>query len=320
MDKNDEVISAQDYDAWGYLMEGRTYESDESVYKFTGKQRDGENLYDYFGARYYDSRIGRWGQVEPLYDRYINLTPYNYAANCPLTLADINGLENIVVVGGIDVTQNDPYKFVNSGILAANDLNTTGEKTTIVLLTAYINASDVAGIQSSIGNINLVLANSSDELINNINSGTISSSEITEQRNNDRITDLMVFGHGVEGNLDIGYDSYYGKSSVEESFSIDQAKLGSINSNAFSKTSSTILYTCNSATTSSNGVNIAQVFSSSTNGSVTGYSGLVSYYNIYSGAGFSNRFNRFISGGIGSAVNYPTEYKGSETKTYKGGQ
>jgi len=319
-DNQSAVINCQDYDTWGYLLENRVYQSDESVYKFTSKERDEESQYDYFGARYYDARIGRWGQVEPLYDEYLNLTPYNYAANCPLTLADANGLENIVVVGGIDVTQKDPYKFINSGILAANDLNTTGEKTTIVLLTAYINASDIAGIQSSIGNINLVFANSSDELINYINSGTTSSSEITEQRSNDKITDLAVFGHGVEGNLDIGYDSYNGRSSVEETFSINQAKLGNINNNEFSKTSSTILYTCNSATTSLNGVNIAQVFSTSTNGSVRGYSGLVSYYNIYSGAGLSNRFSRFITGGIGSAVNYPTEYKGSEVKTYKGGQ
>ncbi len=80
------------------------------------------------------------------------------------------------------------------------------------------------------------------------------------------------------------------------------------------------MYTCNSATISSNGVNIAQVFSTSTNGSVTGYSGLVSYYNIYSGAGLSNKFNRFFTGGIGSAVNYPTEHKGSEAKTYRGGK
>jgi len=328
-DVSGNVVSSQDGacprmllagDAWGYLLENRVYDSDVSVYKFTSKERDDESKYDYFGARYYDARIGRWGQTEPLYDKYINVSPYQYGANNSIALVDVNGLENIVVVGGIDVTQNDPYKFINSGILAANDLNASGEKTTIVLLTAYLNASDIAGFQSSIGNINLVLANSSDELINYINSGTTSSSEITEQRNNDRITDLAVFGHGVEGNIDIGHDGLIGRSSVEENFSIDQAKLGNINNNAFSKSSSTILYTCNSATISSNGVNIAQVFSTSTNGSVTGYSGLVSYYNIYSGAGLSNKFNRFFTGGIGSAVNYPTEHKGSEAKTYRGGK
>ncbi len=50
------VISAQDYDCWGYILEGRTYESVSSVnqrYKFTGKERDKdlESNYDYFVRR-----------------------------------------------------------------------------------------------------------------------------------------------------------------------------------------------------------------------------------------------------------------------------
>ncbi|MEO8663913.1 MAG: RHS repeat-associated core domain-containing protein [Ignavibacteria bacterium] len=53
-------------DAWGYLLEGRKYDSDTSKYKFTGKERDKENNYDYFGARYYDSRIGRWESTDPI--------------------------------------------------------------------------------------------------------------------------------------------------------------------------------------------------------------------------------------------------------------
>ena len=43
-----DVVSAQDYDAWGNVMENRSYGS-ESKYKFTGKERDKniENNYDY---------------------------------------------------------------------------------------------------------------------------------------------------------------------------------------------------------------------------------------------------------------------------------
>jgi hypothetical protein len=37
-----EIISAQDFDAWGYKMEGRKFSADESKYKFTGKERDTE--------------------------------------------------------------------------------------------------------------------------------------------------------------------------------------------------------------------------------------------------------------------------------------
>lgn len=96
--ENDEVISAQDYDCWGYLMEGRDYESEESVYKFTGKERDEENLYDYFGARYYDARIGRWGSVEPNLEKYFSFTPYSYAVLNPLVFRDINGKDAIAEI------------------------------------------------------------------------------------------------------------------------------------------------------------------------------------------------------------------------------
>ncbi|CAN5641437.1 hypothetical protein BH10BAC5_BH10BAC5_01650 [soil metagenome] len=87
------IISSQDMDAWGHEMEGRKYDagSSSSKYLFTSKERDSESDYDYFGARYYDSRIGRWGGVEPLLDKYIQVTPYNYANNNPLITFDYNG-------------------------------------------------------------------------------------------------------------------------------------------------------------------------------------------------------------------------------------
>lgn len=46
IDENNSVISGQDYDAWGYLLQGREYHSDGSVYKFTGKERDSESEFD----------------------------------------------------------------------------------------------------------------------------------------------------------------------------------------------------------------------------------------------------------------------------------
>ncbi len=61
IDENNSVISSQDGacprvllagNAWGYLLQGREYHIDGSDYKFTGKERDSESEYDYFGARY----------------------------------------------------------------------------------------------------------------------------------------------------------------------------------------------------------------------------------------------------------------------------
>ena len=59
-------------------------------FKFSGKELDSSNLY-YFGARYYNSNIGRFTQVDPIYNPSIN--PYSYANNNPLKYVDPTGKE-----------------------------------------------------------------------------------------------------------------------------------------------------------------------------------------------------------------------------------
>jgi RHS repeat-associated protein len=90
-DENNSVISSQDYDAWGYLLQSRIYESNQSIYKFTGKERDKENNYDYFGARYYDARVGNWTSLDPLMEKHIDYSPYNYVLRNPFKLVDPDG-------------------------------------------------------------------------------------------------------------------------------------------------------------------------------------------------------------------------------------
>lgn len=92
-----QVVSAQDYDPWGYLMENRTYETGNSTYKFTGKERDRdiENNYDYFGARYYDSRIANWTSIDPLFEKHFDYSPYNYVLRSPIILIDPDGNQTI---------------------------------------------------------------------------------------------------------------------------------------------------------------------------------------------------------------------------------
>ena len=62
-------------------------------FRFTGKERDAETGYDYFGARYYSSSLGIWLSVDPMSDKYPSLCPYVYCADNPMRLVDIEGQE-----------------------------------------------------------------------------------------------------------------------------------------------------------------------------------------------------------------------------------
>ena len=88
-----DIVSSDDYDPWGMQLNGRSTDGSylNAKYKFTGKERDVETGYDYFGARYYDSRIGRWMQVDPLAEKYFGWSPYNYTLNNPLKFYDPDG-------------------------------------------------------------------------------------------------------------------------------------------------------------------------------------------------------------------------------------
>ena len=59
-------------------------------FKFTGKERDVETGFDYFGARYYWP-VGIWTSVDPLVDNFIDKTPYLYCEGNPIRFVDPDG-------------------------------------------------------------------------------------------------------------------------------------------------------------------------------------------------------------------------------------
>ena len=57
---------------------------------FTGKERDAETGYYYHGARFNSSDIG-WLSVDPMADKYPEITPYHYCHWNPIKLVDPTG-------------------------------------------------------------------------------------------------------------------------------------------------------------------------------------------------------------------------------------
>ena len=59
---------------------------------FTGKERDEETGYGYFGARYMDHELmTMWLSVDPMADKYPSISPYAYCAWNPVRLVDPDG-------------------------------------------------------------------------------------------------------------------------------------------------------------------------------------------------------------------------------------
>ena len=62
-----------------------------SRYTFSGKEKDVETGYEYFGARYYDSGISILLSVDPMAEKYPHQTNYVYCSNNPVMIIDPNG-------------------------------------------------------------------------------------------------------------------------------------------------------------------------------------------------------------------------------------
>ena len=64
----------------------------------TGKERDEETGYGYFGARYMDHELmTMWLSVDPMADKYPKISPYHYSQWNPITQKDPNGSFDIKI-------------------------------------------------------------------------------------------------------------------------------------------------------------------------------------------------------------------------------
>ena len=64
----------------------------------SGKEKDSETGYHYFGARYYNSDLSLWLSVDPMSDKYPSLSPYNYCAWNPMKIVDPDGIDGVCKV------------------------------------------------------------------------------------------------------------------------------------------------------------------------------------------------------------------------------
>ncbi len=87
-------------------------------YKYNGKELNEElglNWYDY-GARNYQADLGRWFNVDPLAEKYFNVSSYVYVGNNPIRYIDPDGKR-------IDVShiyrKNEQGEYINPVLVSA---------------------------------------------------------------------------------------------------------------------------------------------------------------------------------------------------------
>jgi RHS repeat-associated protein len=108
-----EVSQHMEYFAFGETFIEEHRSSNNSPYKFNGKELDEETGWYYYGARYYDPRVSVWLSVDPLTEQ--TMTPYQYTYQNPIYFIDPDGREPIKPLVGTAATfrallDNSPRK------------------------------------------------------------------------------------------------------------------------------------------------------------------------------------------------------------------
>lgn len=78
-------------------------------YKYNGKEFDrmhGLDWYDY-GARMYDPVLASWTGMDPLCEKYYNVSPYAYCKDNPVNRIDIDGMDDYYTVNGYFLFRDD---------------------------------------------------------------------------------------------------------------------------------------------------------------------------------------------------------------------
>ena len=243
---------------------------------------------------FYYPDLSIWLSIDPLSDKYPNLTPYAYCVNNPVNMIDPDGREGIVISGGEYDGDRYKYNFIEPAITRLKQLKEAegDEPITWAVMTAGYSDDDIAKFQSIAEDLDVGFQSigSADELTNYLNSKDIGVSDLSEARQGDQITSMSVFGHGFAGSAEFAYNQ-----DNQASFSWSKDNVKQLNKRAFNN--ATIdLYTCNSATNTANGTSLANDLSARTGCTVTGYRGQCTYRKMNEGQGWRAKWDRRRNG------------------------
>ena len=132
------------YLPYGELLVDEHSSSEDMPYKFNGKELDEETGLYYYGARYMDPKISMWLGVDPLMEKYPNVTGYCYTMDNPIRFIDPDGRDGMVTGNG---TETDPYIITAKYFYKKGTLDESQKQGLNDAINAYNNLGGGSGIK-----------------------------------------------------------------------------------------------------------------------------------------------------------------------------
>lgn len=152
-----EVVQHIEYVPFGEVFIEERNNTWNTPYLFNAKEYDEETGMYYYGARCYEPRISLWMSVDPLAEKYHDLSPYNYTANNPIRYIDPDGkyilfindlrlwhasMDQKSFYGGFKIHPTDVYHYWST------DKNSFGRKVDLVAFYKKAYKDDNVGFTS----------------------------------------------------------------------------------------------------------------------------------------------------------------------------
>ncbi|MBE6325921.1 MAG: RHS repeat-associated core domain-containing protein [Bacteroidales bacterium] len=97
-DADGNIAQHVEYIPYGEVFVEERNNSFSTNYLFNAKELDNETGLYYYGVRYLDPTGAMWLSVDPMWEKYAGMSPYNYCGGNPVKLVDPDGNDPLVVI------------------------------------------------------------------------------------------------------------------------------------------------------------------------------------------------------------------------------
>ena len=156
-DATGEVYQHLEYFAFGETFVEEQGNTDKMPYKFNGKELDEETGLYYYGARYYDAQTSVWLSIDPMADKYPEMSAFVFSGNNPVLYIDPDG-RDIVVRGTEGSSITITTDLIDIEVNAASFVGNIGGNYTLGGADILEAGLDIAGIFDPTGVVDGVSA------------------------------------------------------------------------------------------------------------------------------------------------------------------